>query len=312
MFTSHCQEESHQLLAHELVDHDLRWRQGSVDTALFHAAIGHCDLFMLRYGAEVEVRPKPFTDFVLMQIPLRGSTSMLCDGTELEAKPGQLSVLAPRHEARLIWRRGCEQLIVKVPRSLLQLTRKPLVVEDALAADANLPSLFRLEGRQGARGLRLVGELLDQLPNDDEGDNPQWRDHLEESLSVFLLTHQPGIGSIEPSSLRERKMRRQAQKIEVIMRDRLTDSVTLRTLAYECGISVRSLNNLCHQCYGQSPMERMRNLRLEAARERFLSSRSLSVTEVALEYGFTHLGRFAGYYHERFGELPRQSLARRT
>ncbi len=304
VFTSRCRQESHQLLARELVDHDLRWRQGAVDTAFFRAAIGRCDLFVLRYGAEVEVRPKPFTDFVLIQMPLRGSASLECDGVTLEAQPGQLTVLAPQHEAKLIWRAGCEQLIVKVPRSLLQPARARLVAEGSLP-NADMQPLFKLDGHQGARGLRLLGDLLDQLPGDDDsdGDNPPWRRHLEESLSMFLLTHQPR----DKPALHCSPIDRQACKVETLMLSRLTDAVTLQELAAECGMSVRSLSNLCQRCYGQPPMERMRNLRLEAARERLLGSRHLSVTEVAMDYGFTHLGRFASYYRERFGELPRHT-----
>ncbi|MCY1310697.1 Helix-turn-helix domain protein [compost metagenome] len=51
-------------------------------------------------------------------------------------------------------------------------------------------------------------------------------------------------------------------------------------------------------------MERLRHLRLEAARERLLRAPGLSITEVALEFGFANLGRFASYYRERYGELP--------
>ncbi len=59
-------------------------------------------------------------------------------------------------------------------------------------------------------------------------------------------------------------------------------------------------------------MELLRNLRLDAARQRLLSERSSSVTDVALEFGFGHLGRFSAYYRSRFGELPRQTLLERV
>ena len=46
----------------------------------------------------------------------------------------------------------------------------------------------------------------------------------------------------------------------------------------------------------------LRNLRLDNARERILSGSTVS--DAALASGFSHLGRFAKYYAERFGDLP--------
>ncbi|MFD1007177.1 AraC family transcriptional regulator [Oceanisphaera ostreae] len=308
VFTSQSKEKSHQLLSNNLVDHDLYWREGTVDTAFFHATIGCCDIFALRYGAEVEVHPKPFTDFVLIQTPLHGSASIQCDGAALEVKPGQLLILAPSYNVRLTWHSGCEQLIVKVPRSLLQSTWETLISEDSCTEEVSIPSLFHLEGRQGTRGLRLISELLDQLTNENEAP-PQWRHHLEVSLATFILTHKPSTDIIPSPSLGDRKLKLLAKRVDTVMRNRLTTHTTLSKLSSECGASVRNLNNICRKLYDKSPMEHMRNLRLEAARKSLLNSQSLSVTEVALTYRFTHLGRFSNYYYERFGELPRQTLA---
>lgn len=35
-----------------------------------------------------------------------------------------------------------------------------------------------------------------------------------------------------------------------------------------------------------------------------------SVTSIALDWGFDHLGRFAASYKKRFGETPRETLKR--
>ncbi|GAB7528233.1 AraC family transcriptional regulator [Pseudomonas sp. 3A(2025)] len=315
VFTSHSRQESHRLLARELVEHDLSWRSGPVDTAFFRAVVGRCQLFVLRYGAEVEVRPRPFTDFVLMQMPLRGRASIECDGLTLELEEGQVAVLSPNRQARLVWHSGCEQLLLKVPRSLLRLTQERLVAEGGLAADFSLPPAYRLDSAQVRGWLRRVDELLAQL--DTPSSQPvhsHWLRHLEESLAMFLLTHPPH-GAHAPTALLEspaqRHALRQLQRIEGVMRSRLGEALSLGALAAEGGISVRSLNTLCQRCYGQTPMERLRSLRLEAVRDRLLERRDLSITEVAMAHGFTHVGRFARYYRERFGELPHQTTSRR-
>ena len=314
VFTSRSRQESHRLLARELVEHDLSWRGGNVDTAFFRAEVGRCQLFVLRYGAEVEVRPRPFTDFVLMQMPLRGRASIECDGLALELEAGQVAVLSPNRQARLVWHSGCEQLLLKVPRSLLRLMQERLVDEGGLAADFSLPAAYRLDTGQARGWLRLVDDLLEQLgASAHEPVHGHWLRHLEESLPLFLLTHPP-TGDTSPMAAIETPAQRQAlrqlHKIEGLMRSRLGAALSLGELADAAGMSVRSLNTLCQRCYGQAPMERLRNLRLEAVRDRLLGRRDVSITEVALEHGFGHLGRFARYYRERFGELPHQTAAR--
>jgi Helix-turn-helix domain len=41
------------------------------------------------------------------------------------------------------------------------------------------------------------------------------------------------------------------------------------------------------------------------------SGEDADVTTVALRHGFTHMGRFSGYYQSAFGELPGTTLRRR-
>lgn len=314
VFTSRSRQESHRLLARELVEHDLSWRTGTVDTAFFRAEVGRCQLFVLRYGAEVEVRPRPFTDFVLMQMPLRGRASIECDGLSLELEAGQVAVLSPNRQARLVWHSGCEQLLLKVPRSLLRLMHQRLVDEGGLAADFSLPAAYRLDSTQARGWLRLVDDLLEQLDvGASEPVHGHWLRHLEESLPLFLLTHPPRVEESPGAAIESRAQRqamRQLHRVEDVMRHRLGEALTLNELAVAAGMSVRSLNTLCQRCYGQTPMERLRNLRLESVRDRLLGRRDLSITEVALENGFAHLGRFARYYRERFGELPHQTAIR--
>jgi transcriptional regulator GlxA family with amidase domain len=58
------------------------------------------------------------------------------------------------------------------------------------------------------------------------------------------------------------------------------------------------------------PRDVLLRMRLERARERLLAACPAdTVTSIALDCGFAHLGRFPATYRTAFGELPTETLA---
>ena len=64
---------------------------------------------------------------------------------------------------------------------------------------------------------------------------------------------------------------------------------------------------------GTTPKHYIRQRKLERVRACLSDpvARVRNVTEVALDYGFLHLGRFSESYRSAFGELPSDTLRRR-
>jgi AraC-like DNA-binding protein len=99
-------------------------------------------------------------------------------------------------------------------------------------------------------------------------------------------------------------------KTERYLEERLTDSLTLRSITKALGVSARTLHNGFRRHRGYSPMRYWRELRMEAARKELVGgAENTSVTEVALKWGFCHLGRFSANYLNQYGELPSETLA---
>ncbi len=84
--------------------------------------------------------------------------------------------------------------------------------------------------------------------------------------------------------------------------------LSVAELTVELGLSRRTLQNACQEIVGLSPVQYLRALRLGEARR--MMGRAASVTEVATQFGFWHLGYFARDYHTMFGELPSKTLER--
>lgn len=88
----------------------------------------------------------------------------------------------------------------------------------------------------------------------------------------------------------------------------------VRDLCIGCGVPRRTLSHAFHQVLGMGPATYLRRLRLNQVRRLLrqtpAENRLATVTEVALEHGFWHLGRFSSQYRELFGESPNESLRR--
>ncbi len=90
----------------------------------------------------------------------------------------------------------------------------------------------------------------------------------------------------------------------------LTRPVTRSELADAVGVSIRTLSRGFQKRHGVGPMGWLRARRLEAAQLelRDAAPGEVTVTNVALRYGFENPGRFAVQYRRRFGECPSETL----
>jgi AraC-like DNA-binding protein len=92
----------------------------------------------------------------------------------------------------------------------------------------------------------------------------------------------------------------------------LGQSVTVGAVAEALGVSPRTLFHAFGEWVGMGPYAYFQLVRLHRLRERLLagSSTDTSVTELASELGFCHLGRLSAAYHAHFGEYPSETLKR--
>ena len=73
-------------------------------------------------------------------------------------------------------------------------------------------------------------------------------------------------------------------------------------------MSVRSIYNAFSRAFSTTPKTYVKQVKLRKLREDLLRGRCRNITEVALDYGFGHLGRFSSDYRKLFGELPSETV----
>jgi transcriptional regulator GlxA family with amidase domain len=94
------------------------------------------------------------------------------------------------------------------------------------------------------------------------------------------------------------------------MHANLDAPITLADLVAVAGVPGRTLFQHFRVFKGVPPMRYLRERRFEQARRTLLCAMpDENVTEIAVRWGFSHMGRFAGEYRRRYGETPSETLA---
>ena len=251
--------------------------------------IGSVSIGVIALGAAVSVEAISTGDDAAMVLCLRGSGEMVANGRvmPLRARHG-LVVRPPSGPLRARFSADCLRMVIRFESHHLAAWAAQSAPFD-LANPTLRPWLESIQFILSSRSMiaaisqdRVVGQRV-------------------EDLLVTLLQRvcQPVLTADASSDL---TVNRWVRRAEAYIRAHAADIGSLEEIAKAAGASERSLQASFKNHYKVSPMLFLRNLRLDHARERILAGSTVS--DAALASGFSHLGRFAQYYAERFGELP--------
>jgi len=96
-----------------------------------------------------------------------------------------------------------------------------------------------------------------------------------------------------------------------ILRSKVGDPIRIADIARELGVGVRHLQAGFKRHLAISPLQFLRECRLDQAHRRLSNPLpGETTTSIAFDCGFAHLGDFAQDYRRRFGEVPSETLRR--
>jgi AraC-like DNA-binding protein len=132
---------------------------------------------------------------------------------------------------------------------------------------------------------------------------------LEQTLLTGLLQYH----SHNYSAVLQRKEGilgdRQVYLAKEFMRANLQKPISLGDIALAIGVSGRSLQRSFAKYCGCSPIEFLRQARLDSLHQELSQGIPLlGISDLMLKYQFSHLGRCSQSYHQRFGELPSETV----
>ncbi len=297
-----------------LADHEMEVRHPgeSLNARMNRVELGRCALDYLDLGTAVKVRTETLDDFYLFYTDLGDVTETQVSGKSFEVSGGTAALYSPSCFARLETGINTKHLHLTLPRAALESHLEALTGVPVHGPIIFEPQLRLTEGAGGV--LRDVLSLLvRQLDADDYLlESPLVIANLEDTLMTALLTSHGHSHAARFDAAPAALVPRQVKRVEDYIHAHADQPITMRDLAVVAGVSARSIHHAFRRYRGYSPKALLKSVRLDRARERLLAAdRGETVTGIAFDCGFEHLGRFSAGYAKRFGEPPSQTLARR-
>ena len=150
----------------------------------------------------------------------------------------------------------------------------------------------------------FLSNILKETLQQEAITNPKEVENTILSLLSILLKNQ----TLQKPKLTE------GEKIALAIRDQvykhMDGKINIASLSQQHKVSQQTLQNSFKSLFGFTPQRFLRLLKLNLVHHnlRDANSKTVTVSKVALKWGFSHMGRFSRYYTDLFGENPSVTL----
>ncbi|EGD60898.1 AraC family transcriptional regulator [Novosphingobium nitrogenifigens DSM 19370] len=293
---------------------DLVNPRGLLTTDIAHLRCGSVTLTEMSYGADVIIDAGRLEHFYLVQIPVAGRAGLTLGGEHGVYGPGRASVQHPQVPLEMHWSGDCRKVVLRCDRAGFERFVEAFLGRP-LRSHVRFEPWFDLASPLGARLVDQMQCAIAMVRNGARfepcGANALLERHLENTMMTALLFLQPhdlseelgrSIPAADPLPVR---------RVREYLHEHAHDPIDMADIGKVAGIPLRTLHHQFRQTLGVTPMQLLRDIRLERVRRELMApGETTNVTQVAMHWGFEHLGRFALAYRQRFGETPRETLRR--
>jgi AraC-like DNA-binding protein len=283
-----------------------RWA-AALDVSLDVSGAKTWPIVRLRYGASIRV-DTDFRDLMLIKRCVAGTGNVRQGGKHAQWRLGSIIPISPNLGTMLDLGQQFASVSLKLDTRRLELLCSrwlghPL---DAELRFALAPFSDTLQ--------RTWNSTLALVESSTSGVNalPQAAEAaLEEFVLTLLLRGHPHNFSEELERPERHPGSRLVRRAVQFVEEHASSALTTSDIAAGIGASVRALQAGFREWRQVTPTEYLRTVRLQRVRDALLQANpSTTVTDVALDHGFFHLGRFSQHYKKAFGENPAATLAR--
>ncbi|KKB63588.1 AraC family transcriptional regulator [Robbsia andropogonis] len=314
LFESSDLDETRESISRVMQPHALRPTGHAEGTShMDFVKVGRLGLGTIAFGSDMHVDVESVDGYYLLMFCLSGQALARTRDTTLRVDQDNGILCRPGHSFDAQLSDNCEQFVLRIDAQAFVsvLGDEPLHIAPRLPVGGP-----HLRGwMEQLRALTGSTALLESARN-----SPGIATHMEHLLLELLsqavgpLSPYDGISGVS-AALPSRSTGIApafVRRAEDFIRARSADALQLQDIADAAGVPPRTLREGFQHFRGITPMQFVRDIRMSRARETLLrAEQDVRVSDIALECGFFHLGRFSLAYAKTFGESPSETLRRR-
>jgi AraC-like DNA-binding protein len=295
------------------VPHHLRvlGQEQHLSADMNHLQLDNTSVNTLGYGAGVNITCDPFEQFLLIMLPMSGVMHATVEDGVVEAHKNVAALINTSDPLSMKWGENCNQLIIRINKTLIERTCETLLGHP-IKDDVKFASALNMA--QGNEMYQSIIHLLATNPFISQSAKlyPIITKQLEQLLVSSLLLNQKNQYTQELLNPEKIITPQYIKKAEEYMLDKASEPITLQDVANHAGISLKTLHTGFQKYRNDSPKNFLKNLRLDLVKRDLTVARleraNVTVTDVALRWGFLHLSHFSESYYAKFGEYPSTTL----
>jgi len=250
---------------------------------------------------------EPQQDFFGLTIPLSAPFTVSTSGKKQIFESSLAHMLVPGHEFNLSAKRNGHFLVSNFFVDPIKEYSNKLLQSDFQALSSINPDIS-LFTQPGSALLRATVKAWSTLNNKIPISTITLKELEDDLLASFVLYLN------NDSSVKHYKhdISYTLNRAEEYINENLQNPITRDQLAEVSNCSLRMLSRAFEKKYECGPMGFIRQRRLDSAYLELLRSEkgSTTVLQIAFNYGFSHVGKFAIEYKKVFGESPSTTLAK--
>lgn len=263
----------------------------------------------ISYGADVAINID-YLGAYSISLPLHGRQTLKRRGESHRSDHHCGLIVSNIDQQDLLIEKDCKKLQVVIPEQSVQ-----LVLSHLLAKPIDQPVIFNPQMPLDASNFlhlwwKNVQHCLDMRHEYARFDGLDLLSADYESFLIkSLLLTQENNYSAQLRQLSQYQLPKSVQRVKSFIHQFAHQDITAADLLMVSGVSRSTLYREFQEALQLSPMDYLKQYRLEQVRHTLQQAKEpVSVSRVATDWGFRHLGRFSQEYREAFGEHPKDTI----